>query len=96
MFIKTVSASEFRENIKDNLELVKDNNVLQVLHRGDGIKIVITQEHFFNILQKSRLFDDFENQHKDKGTLNQKTITKEELLKITKQKSKLKNDKIGS
>lgn len=96
MFVKTVSASEFRENMKENLELVKKDDVLQVLHRGDGIKVVMTQEHFFSILQKSRLFEELEKQQEEKKSPAKKTIAKEELLKMTKQKSMSRKDKIAS
>ncbi len=99
MFIKTVSASEFRENIKENLELVKDENILQMLHRGNGVKVIMTQEYFFNVLQKSKLFDDLEKRQsitKIHKSNTKKTITKEELLKMTKQKSNSRKDKVAS
>lgn len=91
MFVKTVSASEFRENLKDNLELVKGSDVLQVLHRGDGVKVILAQEYYFNILQKAKMFEEMENTAFGNQKLQKNLISKDELLStLKKQKTKSK------
>ncbi len=72
MFVKTISASEFRENIKENLELLKEQEVLQIIHRGNGIKVAMTQQYFFNLLQKAQLFDELEHKNIHSKKLFQK------------------------
>lgn len=86
MFIKTVSASELRGNVKENLEMVKENQVLQILHRGDGVKVMMTQDYFFNILQRARLYEEMINPEKRNNSNIEKTFTKKELIKRAQDK----------
>jgi hypothetical protein len=50
IFSRTVTASELRHNLRDNLELVKDDQVLQITHRGEPIRVMMTQELYFKLL----------------------------------------------
>jgi hypothetical protein len=51
----TLTASELRETLKDSLQSVQDDQVLQVIHRGQPIRLVVTQEHYLDLLQKASL-----------------------------------------
>ncbi len=57
MFAKTVTASEFRENLKKYLELVKGKSVLQLIHRGEPVRVVMTQDYFFSLLSRLSEFE---------------------------------------
>jgi len=50
LFHETITASELRENQKEHLEGVKGSNVLQIIHRGQPIRVLMTQEHYLNLL----------------------------------------------
>lgn len=52
MFERTITATELRQNLRENLALVKGDAVLQVTHRGEPIRVVLTQEHYFALLGK--------------------------------------------
>lgn len=53
MFKKTVNLTEFRSNA---LSLLKelgngDGEAIQLVHRGQSIKVIITQERYFQLLE---------------------------------------------
>ena len=52
MFHSTITASDLRQNLRENLDLVKDDQVLQITHRGEPIRVLLTQEHYFALLGK--------------------------------------------
>ncbi len=91
MFIKTVSTSEIFENVKENFELVKDDKILQINHRGEGIKVLMTQEYFFDIIQRAKLYNEMINSEKIN---TKKRFTKEEIIKSSEEKLALINEKI--
>jgi hypothetical protein len=49
-FQETITASELRENLKEHFEGVQGSNVLQIIHRGQPIRVLMTQEHYLNLL----------------------------------------------
>jgi hypothetical protein len=51
-FIEAVTATDFRSNQREILESVEGNKVLQVMHRGQPIRLVMTQSYFLNVLAK--------------------------------------------
>lgn len=52
MFHSTITASDLRQNLRENLDLVKDDQVLQITHRGEPIRVLLTQAHYFALLGK--------------------------------------------
>ena len=92
MFIKTVSTSELRGNVKENLEIVKDDKILQIIHRGDGIKVLMTQEYFFDIIQRAKLYNEMIN---SENINTKKRFTKEEIIKRNEEKLALINEKMS-
>lgn len=52
MFHRTITASELRQNLRENLDLVQGEHVLQITHRGEPIRVLLTQEHYFALLGK--------------------------------------------
>lgn len=57
MFKATVVASKLREQMAHYFDLVRGNEVVQVLHRGGEIKVLMTQEHYLNLLSKLALYE---------------------------------------
>lgn len=49
-FAATVTASELRDNLKDSLSLVHGNEVLQIVHRGQPVRVLMTQEYYLNLI----------------------------------------------
>jgi antitoxin (DNA-binding transcriptional repressor) of toxin-antitoxin stability system len=52
MFQRTITASDLRQNLRENLDLVQGDSVLQITHRGEPIRVLLTQEHYFALLGK--------------------------------------------
>lgn len=52
MFERTITATELRQNLRENLDLVQGDAVVQVTHRGEPIRVLLTQEHYFALLGK--------------------------------------------
>jgi prevent-host-death family protein len=50
MFQRTITASDLRQNLRENLDLVQGTEVLQITHRGEPIRVLLTQEHYFALL----------------------------------------------
>lgn len=57
IFSKTVTASELRDKLKDFLSNVTGHNVLQVLHRGQPVRVIMTQDHYLSLLGKIAAFE---------------------------------------
>jgi hypothetical protein len=57
MFKITVVASKLREEMAHYLGLVKGSDVIQVLHRGDSIKVIMTQQHYLDILSRLAVYE---------------------------------------
>jgi hypothetical protein len=43
--------------MKKYFHLLKDKEVLQIIHRGNGIKVALTQEYFLILLDKARSYN---------------------------------------
>ncbi len=56
MFIAAVVASKLREQMAHYFELVRGDGVVQVIHRGGGIKVLMTQEHYLTLLSRLALY----------------------------------------
>ena len=60
MFKATVYSSRFRAMMKHYLKLVLVNNdSIQIVHKGESepIRVLITQEHYLNLLSKVSLYE---------------------------------------
>jgi len=57
MFKATVVASKLREQMAHYFEMVHDEDAVQILHRGGEIKVLITQEHYLNLLSRLALYE---------------------------------------
>jgi hypothetical protein len=51
MFKKTVNFSDLKTDPSEVSEL-KNDEVLQVFHRGHEVKVIMTQNHFFNLMAR--------------------------------------------
>ncbi len=56
MFVKSVSASNLRDNMKEGMELVKDKDALQILHKS-GLKVIISQGYFLEMVGKLAAYE---------------------------------------
>jgi len=57
MFKATVVASKLREQMAHYFEMVRGDEVVQILHRGGDIKVLMTQEHYLNLLSRLALYE---------------------------------------
>jgi PHD/YefM family antitoxin component YafN of YafNO toxin-antitoxin module len=57
MFKATVVASKLREQMAHYFDMVHDDEVVQILHRGGEIKVLMTQEHYLNLLSRLALYE---------------------------------------
>ena len=75
IFSKTVTASELRDKLKEFFADVTGRNVLQVLHRGQPIRVIMTQDHYLSLLGKIAAFESSSGQktvpHKTASDLGQ-------------------------
>ncbi len=61
MFKKTVNLSDFKAHAPDILGLLGDNgpnDAIQLIHRASTIKVVITQERYFRLLEKIQAYEE--------------------------------------
>ncbi len=61
MFKATVVASKLREKMAYYFDLAKGKEAVQILHRGGDIKVLITQEHYLDLLSRLALYEKNEN-----------------------------------
>jgi hypothetical protein len=80
MFIKTVVASKLREKMAYYFELVKGSQVVQILHKGGDVKVLMTQDHYLNLLSRIALYEKVEKQE----TVAPKTIEDLEAIVLKK------------
>jgi PHD/YefM family antitoxin component YafN of YafNO toxin-antitoxin module len=57
MFKATVLASQLREKMAHYFDMVRGNEVIQVLHRGGPIKVLMTQEHYLDLVSRLTLYE---------------------------------------
>lgn len=82
MFKTTVVASKLREDLAHYLDMVKKSEAIQILHRGSPVRVLITQEHYLDLLSRLALYEKSENE-KTVPTLSVKEL-EERLLKRMK------------
>jgi hypothetical protein len=58
LFSQTVTASQLRDKLRDFLLKVTGRNVLQIVHRGQPIRVLMTQEHYLTLLGKIAAFEE--------------------------------------
>jgi hypothetical protein len=56
MFKKTVNFSDLKTDPSAIAEL-KNGEVVQVFHRGHEVKVIMTQDHFFNLMARLEKFE---------------------------------------
>ena len=61
MFIATVVASKLREQMAHYFDMVRGKEVIQVLHRGGEIKVLMTQDHYLQLLSRLALYEQAPN-----------------------------------
>jgi hypothetical protein len=57
MFFKTVTVSDLKAHSGEVLGDVQGASVLQVVHRGSAIKVVMTQEHYLALLGRLAAYE---------------------------------------
>ena len=62
MFKATVLASQLREKMAHYFDMVRGNEVIQILHRGGPIKVLITQEHYLDLVSRLNLYEKNESE----------------------------------
>ncbi len=83
MFKDTIVASKLRENIAYYLNLAKGRNVVQILHRGQEVKVLMSQNYYLSLLSKLALYE------KDKSEVSVDSKTFNELENNLLQKLRL-------
>ncbi len=83
MFKATVVASKLREELAHYLELVQKNEALQIIHRGSPIRVLITQEHYLDLLSRLSIYEKAKNE-KVSPSLSAKEIEARILKKLKK------------
>ena len=61
MFKKTITLTELRSNAVEILSDLKDkgeNEAIQLVHRGQSIKVIITQERYFRMMEAIEWFEE--------------------------------------
>jgi hypothetical protein len=56
MFKKTLNFSDLKSDPSAVAEL-KNDEVVQVFHRGHEVKVMMTQDHFFNLMARLEKFE---------------------------------------
>ena len=57
LFVQTVTASQLRDKLRDLLSRVTGQSVLQIVHRGQPIRVLMTQERYLTLLGKVAAFE---------------------------------------
>lgn len=57
MFKATVVASKLREDLARYLDMVKKNEAVQILHRGSPVRVLITQDHYLDLISRLALYE---------------------------------------
>lgn len=52
LFFDSIGVAEFLKKAEEMLGSVRDSKVLQLIHRGHPIRVVMTQEHYLRLLDK--------------------------------------------
>lgn len=52
MFKKTITFSELNNGGASVATELKDGEVIQIFHRGSEVKVMMTQDHYFNLLAR--------------------------------------------
>lgn len=85
MFKETVVASKLREKMAHYFEMVTGNTVLQILHRGGEVKVLMTQEHYLGLVSKLAMYEKM-----DDAVVESKSV--EQLTEIVAQKMRAFED----
>lgn len=56
MFKKTLNFSDLKSDPSSIAEM-KNEDVIQVFHRGHEVKVIMTQDHFFNLMARLEKFE---------------------------------------
>jgi|SRR5687767_11248889 len=62
MFKATVVASKLREDLAHYLDMVKKSEAVQILHRGSPVRVLITQDHYLDLLSRLALYEKSQNE----------------------------------
>lgn len=52
LFFDSIGVAEFLKKAEEKLGSVRDIKVLQLIHKGHPIRVVMTQEHYLRLLEK--------------------------------------------
>lgn len=85
MFKKTLNLSELKSDF-DSVSEMKDGDVFQVFHRGHDVKVIMTQEYFFNLMARLE---------KTEGVAKRTDYNPEKLMADFESKVNKLNDLIG-
>ncbi len=89
MFKLTVIASKLREEMAYYLGQVKGSDVIQILHRGDSVKVMMTQQHYLEILSRLAVYE------RESGTEVAHPSKEKLKKKLESRLKKVKNEKEG-
>ncbi len=89
LFNKLVDISKLEESFKSIFETITGEGVLQMIHGGKQIKVVITQEHYLSMLAKIEHYE-YELGVRDipKSGLPKPTL-EEDLTRLRKRRDRL-------
>ncbi len=83
MFKETVLASQLIEDTATYLNMAKDTDVVQIMQKGQPIKVLMSQTHYLNLLARLSLYEKNPNEEIVPGKSPEQIM--DELLEKRKQ-----------
>lgn len=71
MLKKTVTLSDLKKNINSEFRNLNGEDVIQILHRGQKLKVILTQEYYVKLLENTRPATPLRRPKADPKLLNQ-------------------------
>ena len=65
MFKESLFSSKFRDEMASHLNELRDYEAIQLLQRDSSVKVIVTQETYFELLAKARRLEELLGKGKD-------------------------------
>lgn len=80
MFTATVLASKLRDKMAYYFDMVTGNDVVQILHKNKSPKVLMTQEHYMNLLSRLSLYEKVDK--RKTGSSSVEELTEQVMKKV--------------
>ncbi len=94
MFKETIYATKLKSKLKDCLDQIKvAGDAIQIVHRvkDEPIRVLITQDHYLNLLQKVAQYESQLNL-RERGSKKQRPSREKSIERLTKRNEKIASD----